>query len=166
MSNAYEHFFDIMEDLGFFEHIYESLPPDFTAVFEIARILEDANHPLTATLRPVLSLKAPGPRGKRDEDGPNLQVFIDDREEYEAGLIRTPQHLPRMYNHQWLLPEEVLYRRLAKKELWVPYAREPRYYPLLKAAVTAEVRARPPAAAAAAAAVVLVCAATIGAVAA
>lgn len=128
MSNAYEHFFDIMEDLGFFEHIYESLPPDFTAVFEIARILEDANHPLTATLRPVLSLKAPGPRGSQAEDSPDVQVFIDDREEYEAGLIRTPQHLPRMYNHQWLLPEEVFYRRLAKKELWVPYAREPRYF--------------------------------------
>jgi hypothetical protein len=128
MSSVYNHFFDIMEDLGFFEHIYEELPEDFTAVFEIARILEDEDSPLTQTLRPVLKLRTAGGKRSEEAEAEQLQVFITDEEEYEAGLIRTPQHLPRIYNHQWLLPEQVFYHRLAKKELWVPYAREPRYY--------------------------------------
>ena len=62
------------------------------------------------------------------EEHHELQVFVTDEEEFEAGLIRTPQHLPRIYNYQWLLPEEVFWHRLAKKELWVPYARAPRYH--------------------------------------
>ena len=59
MSGAYEHFFDVMEDLGFFEHIYEDLPEDFTAVFEIARVLEDETNQLAQKLRPVLQLTSP-----------------------------------------------------------------------------------------------------------
>lgn len=129
MPGAYEHFFDVMEDLGFFEHIYEDLPEDFTAVFEIARVLEDERNELAAKLRPVLKLTAPG-RGDPPppEDRPDLEIIINDQEEFEAGLIRTPQHLPRIYNYQWLLPEQVFSARLAKKELWVPYPREPRYF--------------------------------------
>ena len=129
MSGAYEHFFDVMEDLGFFEHIYEDLPEDFTAVFEIARVLEDERNGLTAKLRPVLTLTAPGKGEERPpEDRADLEIIINDQEEYEAGLIRTPQHLPRIYNYQWLLPDDVFFNRLAKKELWVPYPRQPRYY--------------------------------------
>ena len=128
MSGVYEHFFDVMEDLGFFEHIYEDLPEDFTAVFEIARILEDETHELTQKLMPVLTLQASGGERRDRSAGRDPQIYIDEQEEYEAGLIRTPQHLPRIYNYQWLLPEEVFFQRLAKKELWVPYAREPRYY--------------------------------------
>lgn len=128
MPGAYEHFFDVMEDLGFFEHIYEDLPEDFTAVFEIARVLEDDRHALAATLRPVLTLTSPGRGEPPPEDRADLEIIINDQEEYEAGLIRTPQHLPRIYNYQWLLPEQVFFNRLAKKELWVPYPREPRYY--------------------------------------
>ena len=33
-------FFPTMEEFGFFSHIYEKLPQDFTAIFEIARILK------------------------------------------------------------------------------------------------------------------------------
>ncbi|MDT8322615.1 MAG: vWA domain-containing protein [Bacteroidota bacterium] len=128
MCAAYEHFFDVMEDLGFFEHIYEDLPEDFSAVFEIARILEDETHELTRRLLPVLELQTSGGRRSGEEGGRDPQVYIDDRAEYEAGLIRSPQHLPRIYNYQWLLPEDVFFHRLAKKELWVPYTREPTYY--------------------------------------
>jgi len=128
MANVYEQFFDIMEDFGYFEHIYEELPEDFTAVFEIARILEDESQELTQTLCPVLSLRAPCRDDSRPRESRDNHVFIDDVEEYEAGLIKTPQHLPRIYNSQWLLPESVFYQRLAKKELWVPYAREPQYF--------------------------------------
>ncbi|MBE0644585.1 MAG: hypothetical protein IH600_10945 [Bacteroidetes bacterium] len=128
MSGAYEHFFDVMEDLGFFEHIYEDLPEDFTAVFEIARVLEDENNQLTQQLRPVLQLTEPGRKEPPPEDREDLEIIINEQEEYEAGLIRTPQHLPRIYNYQWLLPEDVFFNRLAKKELWVPYPRDPHYY--------------------------------------
>lgn len=128
MPGAYEHFFEVMEDLGFFEHIYEDLPEDFTAVFEIARVLEDDRNELAARLRPVLQLTAPGTSMQPPAERANLEIIINDQEEYEAGLIRTAQHLPRIYNHQWLLPEEVFFTRLAKKELWVPYPRQPRYY--------------------------------------
>jgi hypothetical protein len=127
MCAAYEHFFDVMEDLGFFEHIYEDLPEDFSAVFEIARVLEDESHALTQRLLPVLELQTTGTRRKEGEGG-DPQVYIDDRTEYEAGLIRSPQHLPRIYNYQWLLPEDVFFQRLAKKELWVPYTKAPTYY--------------------------------------
>ncbi|MCB2204100.1 VWA domain-containing protein [bacterium] len=125
---AYEHFFDVMEDLGFFEHIYEDLPEDFSAVFEIARVLEDEKHELTQRLMPVLELQSSGGRRNPEEKGRDPQVYVDDRAEYEAGLIRSPQHLPRIYNYQWLLPDDVFFQRLAKKELWVPYAQEPTYY--------------------------------------
>ncbi|MFZ1729776.1 MAG: vWA domain-containing protein [Bacteroidota bacterium] len=128
MPGAYEHFFDVMEDLGFFEHIYEDLPEDFTAVFEIARVLEDETNELAQKLRPVMQMTSPRRTEPPPEDKPDLEIIINDQEEYEAGLIRTPQHLPRIYNHQWLLPEEVFFSRLAKKELWVPYPREPQYY--------------------------------------
>ncbi|MBN1447421.1 MAG: VWA domain-containing protein [Bacteroidetes bacterium] len=128
MTGVYEHFFDVMEDLGFFEHIYEDLPEDFTAVFEIARILEDETHTLTQKLMPVLALQSSGGERREEQWTGDPQMYVDEREEYEAGLIRSPQHLPRIYNYQWLLPEEVFFRRLAKKELWVPYAREPTYF--------------------------------------
>jgi hypothetical protein len=127
MPTAYGHFFDVMEDLGFFEHIYEDLPEDFSAVFEIARILENDTHELTERLMPVLTLQSSGGK-KKESVGRDPQVYIDDKAEYEAGLIRSPQHLPRIYNYQWLLPEDVFFQRLAKKELWVPYTREATYY--------------------------------------
>ncbi len=128
MPGAYEHFFDVMEDLGFFERIYEELPEDFTAVFEIARVLEDERNELALRLSPVLHRKAAARAEPPPQDREDLEIIINDQEECEAGLIRTPQHLPRIYNYQWLLPEEVFFNRLAKKELWVPYPREPHYF--------------------------------------
>ncbi len=128
MSGVYEHFFDVMEDLGFFEHIYEELPEDFTAVFEIARILEDETQELSKRLMPVLALQTSGGVVQERESSPDPQIYLDVREEYEAGMIRSPQHLPRIYNYQWLLPEQVFFSKLAKKELWVPYPRQPHYF--------------------------------------
>jgi len=126
---SYEQFFDMMEDMGFFDHIYEELPEDFTAVFEIARVLENERHPLTEALYPALTMikMEPGKEHKLIAEE-ELQIFHDEIEEYESDLIRSPQHLPRIYNFQWLLPEEVFFRKLAKKELWVPYARIPVYH--------------------------------------
>lgn len=127
-GGAYDHFFDVMEEFGFFEHIYDVLPENFTAVFEIARILEDEDCALSQYLHPILSLTSRGSVTPPPESMQELEVIIQEQEEFEAGLIRNPQHLPRIYNSQWLLPEEVFYNRLAKKELWVPYPRQPSYY--------------------------------------
>ena len=94
----------------------------------ITRVLEDETNQLAQTLRPVLQLTEPGKTIPPPEQREDLEIIINEQEEYEAGLIRTAQHLPRIYNYQWLLPEDVFFNRLAKKELWVPYPREPRYY--------------------------------------
>ncbi len=127
MPGTYEHYFAVMEDLGFFDHIYERLPENFTAVFEIARVLEDSDSRLTQTLMPALRMsQAAAPR--QDVDASiDPQIYIEDLEESEAGLIRTTSHLPRIYTAQWLLPDEVFERKLAKRELWVPYPRRSTY---------------------------------------
>jgi len=132
MSTSYEQFFGMMEDLGYFEHIYEQLPEDFTSVFDIARVLEDDTNSLTAKLMPVLNLHAPSRNIEREKDkNVPSDVILSDEREYESGLIRSPQHLPRIYNSQWLLPEEVFTQRLARKELWVPYEKEPTYFSVI-----------------------------------
>jgi hypothetical protein len=118
----------MMEDMGFFDHIYEELPADFTAVYEIARVLKNERHPLAQALHSALTMiEMEAAKEAVYVAEEELQIFHDDVEEYESDLIKSPQHLPRIYNYQWLLPEEVFYRKLAKKELWVPYARKPHY---------------------------------------
>lgn len=117
-----------MEDIGFFDHIYEKLPPDFTAVFEIARVLEDDRNELTHQLKPLFRVSTPRlmrqtPPGERTHE-----IIVDVAEEYEASMLTRLHKLPRIYNSQWLLPEEVFYRRLAKKELWLPEPIPPTYY--------------------------------------
>src|SRR5512133_2286295 len=105
-----------MEDLGFLEHFYEHLPENFTAVFEIARILEDSSHWLTKHLEPALSLQAPSAQTPHKTGEPDPRVIFQDFEELEAGLIRTYADLPHIYHQQWLLPEEAFTRKLGRKE--------------------------------------------------
>lgn len=126
MPGSYEHYFSVMEDLGFFDHIYERLPENFTAVFEIARVLEDPASPLTAALMPALRVSTAAARTDVTESA-DPQIYIEDVEETEAGLIRSISHLPRIYTAQWLLPDAVFERKLAKRELWVPYPRRSTY---------------------------------------
>lgn len=123
-------FFQRMEEFGFLDHIYEQLPDDFTAVFEIARILEDPLHPMSCALGPVFALAGSGTRDRMEDEAPVGIPIIDDPEELEADRIRQPRDLPRMYHQQWLYPDEVLNVKLAKKELWAPYPVRPRYYPV------------------------------------
>jgi len=56
-----------MEEFGFFSHIYEKLPPDFTAIFEIARVLEDETAQLSQKLREVVRLPAPAASKRLDK---------------------------------------------------------------------------------------------------
>ena len=129
MPRAYSTYLGFMEDIGYFEHVYEELPADFTAVYEIARILEDETSRIGAMLQPALRMgSSPAVRENEAPESNEYDIIVDDNREYETELIRSPQHLPRIYNYQWLLPEEVFYRKLAKKELWVPYYKSPTYH--------------------------------------
>ncbi len=131
MKESGANLLDRMEEFGFLEHIYEELPGDFTAVFELARILEDESAGLTAKLAPALKLSA-GIQASPENSEPmrDPQTIIPDEDELEAGPIKSPLHMPRMYNRQWLLPDEVLFRKLARRELLAPYPREAGYYPV------------------------------------
>jgi len=129
--STYERFFETMEEMGLFGSIYEHLPPDFTAVFEIARILEDAEHPLTQRLAPVLSLsRVVLPTGREEETSFPKEIVLPTEEEQEAQLIRHVRDITRIYPHQHLLPDEVFYRRLAERTLWMPSSILPRIYPV------------------------------------
>lgn len=134
--SAYAHFFDLMEDVGFFEHIYEHLPEGFTAMFEIARVLEDENNALAKKLLPALKLQTAtafsSDRASMPlaESRPELETFVPTGEEYDARLIRNMQDVPRIYTYQFLLPEEIFLRKVADRTLWVPHAKEPTYLPV------------------------------------
>src|ERR1041384_2559217 len=115
-------FFPVMEEFGFFEHIYEKLPSDFTAIFEIARVLEDQLNPLTERLQEVLRLPAPAASRNLDkvEDFHRYQPAGD---RYAADLITSYNDVARIYPNQFLLPDEVFLQRLALRELWMPVAK-------------------------------------------
>ncbi|MFM8179828.1 MAG: vWA domain-containing protein, partial [Candidatus Kapaibacterium sp.] len=118
-------FFARMDDFGFFETVAEHLPDEFTAVYEIARVLENDEHPLGRILAPVLSVAATDDGTPPDPDTvPN----IIPAEEYEADLIRSVQEVPGIYPHQFLLPEDVFFRKLAERSLWMPRSRAPQTY--------------------------------------
>ncbi|MDH7514740.1 MAG: VWA domain-containing protein [Bacteroidota bacterium] len=121
-----------MEELGFFERIEGKLPEHFTAVYEIARVLDNPAHVLTRRLSPALKLGHPGRRAAERPPEPEQAAVpvLAGEDEYEAGTIRSPRDIPRMYLSQWLFPQEVLYRKLAKKELLVPYPKAPCVYPV------------------------------------
>lgn len=122
-------FFRKMEEFGFFEHIYDRLPPEFTAVFEIARILEDEDSPLRQTLEPALRMPTLESASNRDL----IDVFqrdIPTGEEYEADFIRNRRDVQRIYSWQFLLPDSLFDQRLAKRELMLPIAKSPVILPV------------------------------------
>jgi len=115
-------FFPVMEEFGFFSHIYEKLPPDFTAIFEIARVLEDQLNPLTQKLQQVLRLPAPAAT-KRIDKADDFHRYTPAGDRYAADLITSYHDVARIYPNQFLLPDEVFLQRLALRELWMPVAR-------------------------------------------
>lgn len=118
-------FFARMEDFGFFESVAEHLPDEFTAVYEIARVLENAEHPLGKVLAPVLSVAM-----SDDRDRPNSETIpnIVPAEEYEADLIQSVQEVTRVYPHQFLLPDTVFFQKLVERSLWLPRAKAPQTF--------------------------------------
>ncbi len=116
-------FFARMEDYGFFDTVSEHLPEEFTAVYEIARIIENEEHPLGAQLAPVLAMSS----GEGTDTEPTKDVMpnIVPAEEYEADLLRNIHELPHIYPHQFLLPENVFFQKLVERSLWLPRPRPP-----------------------------------------
>ncbi len=114
-------FFSVMEEFGFFSHIYEKLPEDFTAIFEIARILEDELSPLSQKVGAALELPSIG--GAKKAAGPEPEDrhrYSPAGDRYAADLITSYHDAPRVYPTQFLLPEEIFLQRLALRELWMP----------------------------------------------
>src|SRR6476661_6493238 len=103
-------FFPVMEEFGFFSHIYEKLPPDFTAIFEIARVLEDQLNPLTQKLQQVLRLPAPAATRKLDK-AEDFHRYTPAGDRYSADLITSYHDVARIYPNQFLLPDEVFLQR-------------------------------------------------------
>lgn len=113
-------FFEHMEEFGYVRDIEERLPPEFTAVFEIARVLEDPGSELAMRLSRALSvstISAEETAPRSYEWLPNR--FVNQGEEFEAALMRSLNDLKRILPNQHLLPEEVFMRRLAQRSLWI-----------------------------------------------
>ncbi len=122
-------FFHAMEEFGFFSHIYDHLPHDVTAVFEIARVLEDETSELSQALSNVLKLPAPdftGLTGTSDAFSREITVG----EEYEADLIQSHRDITRIYAWQHMLPDELFYQHVAERTLWMPIAKAPKILPI------------------------------------
>ncbi len=120
-----DRFFARMDDFGFFDTVSEHLPENFTAVFELARVIENMETALGEQLAPVIMMSS----GK--ETPPDSVDYIPNLlpgEEYEADLLRNVQELPAIYPYQFLLPDNVFYQKLVERSLWLPRPRPPQNY--------------------------------------
>jgi hypothetical protein len=115
-------FFPVMEEFGFFSHIYEKLPADFTAIFEIARVLEDEMSQLSQKLETVFKLPVPM-ADKRMDKAEDFHRYTPAGDRYAADLITSYHDVARVYPNQFLLPDEIFLQRLALRELWMPVSK-------------------------------------------
>jgi len=117
-------FFSRMVEYGFLESSIQALPDDFTLVYEISRILEDIDNPLTTVLSPVLWLSEHNPENTTSPK--EIIPHLPTGEEYEANLIRSYRDINKIYPHQYLLPDEVFMQRLVERSLWMPSPKAPK----------------------------------------
>lgn len=127
VTGTYAAFLAEMESLGLGSDLEDSLPPGFSAVFEIGRVLSDATNATAAAIGRALLLTAPAgaPGAAAPIAPPEGLVEVTAAEEYEAEFIRSWSDVPYVYSWQHLLPEEVFLRRLADRTLWFPMAKAP-----------------------------------------
>lgn len=118
-------FFAHMEEFGYLRGLEDYLPAGFTAVFEIARVLEDTSSDLFRALSPVMTVSAARTEviSHSREWRPNRDVSVG--EEYESALVRSVSDIKRVLPHQFLLPDDVFLRRLAQRSLWINVPRTP-----------------------------------------
>ncbi|MBU3741754.1 MAG: VWA domain-containing protein [Candidatus Kapabacteria bacterium] len=119
-------FFTRMEHFGFFDTVEEHLPDEFTLIFDIARILEDLEHPVARGIAPILTLNAPTDSERSLEHV--LVPNVSEVKEYEADLIQSVTEVRHIYPYQFLLPEQVFMQRLAERSLWMPRPRSPKNF--------------------------------------
>lgn len=126
-DDDYGSFLDEMEELGLLSDLEDELPPDFSAVFEIGRIVADPRSEVARALDPALELRRAGAADEvaPESDDSESRIEVPAAEEYEAEFIRSWGDVRSVYAWQWLLPEEVFLRRLAQRTLWFPLARAP-----------------------------------------
>lgn len=118
-----------MEEYGFLTHLYDHLPEEFTAVFEIARVLEAEGSGLRQQLEPVLRLPSLDDSSNHGE----MDVFepeVITGEEYEADFIRNRRDLARIYSWQFTLPDAIFDQRIAERTLWMPVSKTPKILPI------------------------------------
>jgi hypothetical protein len=119
-------FFSRMEEFGFFDTVEEHLPPEFTLIYEIARIIEDSAHILAQMLAPIMELQDSTDANASTETV--MVPIVPEAKEYEADLIRNVTEVRHIYPYQFLLPENVFLQRLAERSLWMPRPRAPRNF--------------------------------------
>ena len=119
-------FFSRMEHFGFFDTVEEHLPENFTLIYDIARILEDLEHPIARGIAPILSLNTPSDVEQSREH--ILVPNVPEAKEYEADLIQSVTEVRHIYPYQFLLPEKVFLQRLAERSLWMPRPRTPKNF--------------------------------------
>jgi len=126
-SGDYERFLPLMDELGLLADLENDLPPGFSAVFEIGRLLADPASEIGRKLAPALRLVETAGEEPIVEDAPTEvhRVEVPAGEEYEAEFIRSWSDVQYVYAWQHLLPEEEFLRRLAKRTLWFPMAKAP-----------------------------------------
>lgn len=118
-----------MEEYGFLSHIYDHLPDEFTAVFEIARVLEAEDSELRSKLEPALALPSLDHSSMKDV----VELFqpeVVTGEEYEADFIRNRRDIARIYSWQFTLPDDLFDERLAERTLWMPVAKAEKILPI------------------------------------
>ncbi|MBS1904058.1 MAG: VWA domain-containing protein [Bacteroidetes bacterium] len=118
-----------MEEYGFLTRIYDRLPEEFTAVFEIARILEAEDSELRKRLEPAFRLPTLDETPVKDAVD-LFQPEVVTGEEYEADFIRNRRDIARIYSWQFMLPDEVFDQRLAERTLWMPVSKAPKILPI------------------------------------
>jgi hypothetical protein len=116
-------FFPVMEEFGFFSHIYEKLPQDFTAVFEIARIIEDETSQLSQKLSGIMKMPAMAGQDPHSSEPEDQHRYLPTGDRYAADLIKSYHDVSRVYPNQFLLPDEIFLERLVLRELWMPVVR-------------------------------------------
>ena len=112
-----------MEEFGFFSHIYEKLPQDFTAVFEIARILEDETSQLSQKLAGIMKMPAMTGQNPPSSEPEDQHRYLPAGDRYAADLIKSYHDVSRVYPNQFLLPDDIFLQRLVLRELWMPVVR-------------------------------------------
>ncbi|MBL0332577.1 MAG: VWA domain-containing protein [Chlorobi bacterium] len=119
-------FFEHMEEFGYFRDIEDSLPEDFTSVFEIARVIENPDSQLFKSIQQVMTVSSAIEPGKVNgrEWRPNKN-FTDTPEEYESTLMRNLNDVKLILPTQYALPYDVFLQRLSRRSLWINLPKNP-----------------------------------------